>query len=102
MFFSESAPAMPIMFAVKIVQLKAYTIFSQPMTLLFTQGHKCVKLDKCLTCTIIVISQIVCKLYMAFKHGMTVDLCIAYAQACVNDLDLDARSQWVGKGRNQP
>ena len=42
---------------------------------------------------------------MAFKLGMTVDLCMAYiyiyiyAHVRLDDLDLDARSQWVGKGK---
>ena len=36
---------------------------------------------------------------MAFKFGMTVDLCMAYnVQACFDDLDLDAKSHWVGRG----
>ena len=37
---------------------------------------------------------------MAFKLGMIVDLCayILYV-AHFDDLDLDARSQWVGKGK---
>ena len=36
---------------------------------------------------------------MAFKFGMTVDLCMVYnAHACFDDLD--ARSQWVGKGKH--
>ena len=36
------------------------------------------------------------------KLGMTVDLCMAhgiYAHARFDDLDLEARSQWVGKGK---
>ena len=37
---------------------------------------------------------------MQFKLGMTVDLCIAYAYACFDDLDLDTWSQWVGKDNN--
>ena len=37
---------------------------------------------------------------MAFKLGMTVDLCIAYNYAPrFDDLDLDARSQQVRKGK---
>ena len=34
---------------------------------------------------------------MAFKRGMTVDLCMTYAHAHFDDLD--ARSQWAGKGK---
>ena len=39
---------------------------------------------------------------MAFKLGMTVDLCMAYncAYACFDDLHLDARSLWVSRGNN--
>ena len=38
---------------------------------------------------------------MASKLGMTVDLCMTYiyAHASADDLDLDARLQWVGKGK---
>ena len=36
---------------------------------------------------------------MTFKLGMTVDLCKAY-YARVNDLDLDGRSKWLGRGKN--
>ena len=40
---------------------------------------------------------------MAFKLGVTVDLCMAYnyAHANFDDLDLDVRSQWVGKGKKK-
>ena len=36
---------------------------------------------------------------MAFALGMTVDVCMAYndAHSRFDDLDLGARSQWVGK-----
>ena len=39
---------------------------------------------------------------MAFKLGMAVDLYMAYyyAHARFDDLHLDARSQWVGTGKN--
>ena len=39
---SETIQAMPIQFAVKIVQLKVYKTIASPMTLIFIQGHKCV------------------------------------------------------------
>ena len=37
---------------------------------------------------------------MAFTLGVTVDLCMTcmHAHARFDDLDLDARSQWAGKG----
>ena len=40
---------------------------------------------------------------MAFKLGMAVDLYMAYnyAHARVDDLDLDARSHWVGKSKKK-
>ena len=39
---------------------------------------------------------------MAFKLNRTVDLCVAYhyAHARFDDLDLDAGSQWLGRGQN--
>ena len=38
---------------------------------------------------------------MAFKLGMTVDLCMSYLDAHTHfdDLDLVERSQWVGRGK---
>ena len=39
---SESIPAMPIKFAVKIVRLKVYTSIASPMAWTLIQGHKCV------------------------------------------------------------
>ena len=40
---------------------------------------------------------------MAFKLGMTVDLCMAYlyAHAGFDDLDLDLWSQWVDRGKRK-
>ena len=37
---------------------------------------------------------------MTFKLGTTADLCISYkyAHARLHEFDLDARSQWVGRG----
>ena len=62
------------------------------MTLLFSQLR--LKLDRCLT---YINSHILNSIYaMAFSLGMTVDLCMSYN---FDDLDLDARSQWVGKGK---
>ena len=38
---------------------------------------------------------------MAFKLGMTVDLCMdIYTHDRFDDLDLDARSQWLSRGTN--
>ena len=38
----ETIQVMPFKFAVKIVRLKAYMIIASPMTLTFSQGHKCI------------------------------------------------------------
>ena len=39
---------------------------------------------------------------MAFKLSMTVDVYMAYyAHARFDDIDLAARSQWVGKGKTK-
>ena len=48
---------MHIMFAVKMVPLKAYAIFVIPMTLTFTQGHNCASnVTYISTCSLIVMS----------------------------------------------
>ena len=36
---------------------------------------------------------------MAFKLGMTVDVCMAYNYAHADFDDLDSRSQWLGRGK---
>ena len=48
-------------FAVKTAWLKVYIIFASPMTLTYTQGHICLKLDTCFTCSLIVISRTIFK-----------------------------------------
>ena len=50
-------------------------------------------------CTILAMSRIIFMHAMLFKCGMTIDLCMADADARFDDLDLDARSQWVGRGK---
>ena len=42
LIISETIAAMPIKFAVKIVQLKVFMTIASPMTLTFIPGHKCV------------------------------------------------------------
>ena len=59
---SETIQAIPNKFAVKIVRLKIYIIFSQSDDL--AQGHNFIKLEKCLTCTTTAISRTVFKLCM--------------------------------------
>ena len=96
--YSETVQAMPIIFAVKIDRLKVYIILLQSDDLaLRSRSQLRLTLDICLTYTIIAISQTVFKLY-AFKLGMTVELCMVIY--ILDDLDLDTRSQWVGKGKN--
>ena len=52
LIISETVQAMPITFAVKIVQLKVYVIFSQSNDLaLHSRSQLHLKFDKCLTCT---------------------------------------------------
>ena len=72
-----------------------------------------IKLDNCLTCSLIknifkkktcsliIKSRTMRKLWHA-KFGMTVDVCMAYIMLMplFDDLDFDAKSQWVGKGNN--
>ena len=36
---------------------------------------------------------------MAFKLGITVDFLMAYADAHLDDLDLDTKLQWIGRGK---
>ena len=42
LIISETIPAMPIKFAVKIVRLNVYMTTASLMTLTFIEGHKCV------------------------------------------------------------
>ena len=37
---------------------------------------------------------------MAFEFGMKVDMGQLYAHGRLDDLDLDVRSQWLGRGTN--
>ena len=63
LIISETLQAIPIKFAVKIVRLKVYVIFSQSDDLaLHSRSPVHLKHDKCLTCGIIAISQTVFKL----------------------------------------
>ena len=62
----------------KIVRLNVYvTLVASPMTLKFTQGHSCLKLDNVLTFTLNSNTSDNISA-MAFKLGITVELCIAY------------------------
>ena len=55
---------MRIKFAVKIVRLKDYIIFTQSDDLaVYLRPQLCLKLDKCATCTIIAISRTEFKLW---------------------------------------
>ena len=78
--------AMPIKFAVKIVQLKVYMTIASPMTLIFAQGHN-FSLSVCqegkengrlATFDDITWKQPILSYLITFILGMTVDLCLAY------------------------
>ena len=91
---------MLIKFAVKIVHFKVYIIFAQSDDLaLNSRSQLRLGLHRCLTCTIIAISWIVFKLWHSpwYNFRLMHDV---YAHAHFDDLDLDARSQWVDKGKN--
>ena len=71
-------------------------VFSQSDDLaLHSRSQLRLKIDKCLTCTILTIS-----VTLDFKLGIAVDIYAYYALARFDDLDPDARSQWIGKGKN--
>ena len=95
---SDSVQAMPIKLAMEIVRQKVYIVFSQSDDIdLHSRSQLPLKRDKLVTCTlIVVISRIIFKLWHS-KPGMMLDLCMAYiyTHAHSDDLDLDARSQWV-------
>ena len=72
LIISETVEAIPITSA-KIVQLKVKLLFSQSDDLaLHPRSQLHIKLDKCLTCTIIAVWTMILKL------GLTVDLCMTY------------------------
>ena len=89
---------MPITFALKIVRLTVYMslILSQLDDLnLHSRSQRRLKLDKHVICTINTFSDRSQYLSMIFKLGMTVDLCMVYADAHFDDLD--AMSKWIGR-----
>ena len=92
----ETVQAILITFAVKIVLLKVYIIVSQSDDLAL---HSRSQLDKSYTCTIIAISRTAFKLWHPTWHDGRLMHGIS-AHARFSDLDLDARSQWFGKGKN--
>ena len=88
----EMFQAIPIKFAVKIVQLKpkVFIIFASPMTLTFTQGHNCISNHNFLTSSLVIVSDI----YLRYgiqtwhdgRHGI-------YARAHFNDLDISGLTE---------
>ena len=68
---------------------------ASPMPLTFIQGHKCisVKLSYFLTCNLRYLSYYI----QTWHHGRLMDALYAH----FDDLDIDARSQWVSKGNNK-
>ena len=78
----------------KIFRPKVYIIFSQSDDLdLHSRSQLRLKLDKCFTCSVIVISRGI-QIWHDDRpmHGI-------YPHARADDLDLDTRSQWVDKGK---
>ena len=83
---------MPIAFAVvKIVRPNVYMTIASLMTLTFIQGHKCVS-------NLQYLGQYLSYYIQTWHDGIRLMDAI-YADARFDDLGLDARSQWVGKGK---
>ena len=67
LIISETVQAIPIKFAVKIVRQKVYVIFSQSDDLaVHARSQLRLKVDKCLTCTIILIAIIYLGQYLSY------------------------------------
>ena len=89
-----SVQAMPITSAVKITRHPCQTDYLD----LHSRSQLRLKLDNSLTCSLIVnISDNIEA--VAFNVGMTVDLCMAYIYIYIyiDDLELDARPQWIAR-----
>ena len=87
-YYFRTFQATPIRFAVKIVRLKVYIIFSQSDDpALHSRSQLRLKRDKCVTCTITAISRTIFNLWHDGKriHGIS-------TPARFDDLDLGARS----------
>ena len=84
---------MPIKVAAKTVRLKVYMTIASPTTLPFVKGHKCVS-----NLTGFFYLQYLGQYYIQTWHGGTL-MDVIYSYVHFNDLDLDARSQWVGNGK---
>ena len=63
---------------------------------LHSRSQLCLILDTCLTCSLIVISQTVSYDIQTWHDGRLLQ---EYAHAHFDDLDLDTRSQWLGRGK---
>ena len=97
----ESFPAVPILFAVKIVRLKVYVIVSQSDDLdLQSRSQLRLKVDKSFNAYFNSnISDTISAMGIQTCHGGRLKMHGIHAHAPFDDLDLDARSQWVGKGK---
>ena len=67
-----------------------------------SRSQLCVELDRCLTCTVILIAMYLRQCLSIYSIQTWHDsrlMCGITARAHVDDLDLDARSQWVSKDK---
>ena len=97
----ENFPAMPFKFAVKIDRLHGFIIFSQSDYLdLQSRSQLRLKDDKSFNSYFNSnISGSISALGIHTGHGGRLTHGI-HAHVCVDDLDLGARAQWVGRGNN--
>ena len=70
---------------------------ARPMNLTVIQGHKCVSNVTTFELAVAYIGQYLSYYIQTWHDGRLVDVICAHAR--VDDLGLDARSQWGGKGK---
>ena len=87
---------MLITFAVKIVRLLVYVTIPSSLTLTFIQDHKFV--SNLTTFNLQYIGHYFKLYYIQTRRGGRLMDALSALTRC-DDLDLDARSQWVGKGK---
>ena len=102
LIISENIQAMPIKFAVKIVRLKINMTIVSPMILTFTsQGHDLDVTSASQTWLLFnlqYLGQYLSYYIQTWHVGSLVDAIDAHAR--FDYIDLDARSQWLGKGKH--
>ena len=92
---SETFQAMSIKFAVKIVQLKVYMTIASPMTL---TSFTIISVSQTwLLFNLQYLGQYVTNYIRTWHDGRLMDALYYH----FDDLDLDARSQWVSEAKNQ-